>query len=100
MTQISIGNVAVEFGATTILSDVTFTVARGEKWGIIGRNGAGKTTILNLITGSLAPTRGSVARVSGLKVSLLEQYRDFGNATTVWEAAAGSFAHLLELARS
>ncbi len=100
MTQINAGGVAVEFGATTVFEDVSFTVARGERWGIIGRNGTGKTTLFKVILGELAPTRGSLARVSGLRIAHLEQHRDFGDATTVWEAAAGGFAELLKLEAS
>jgi ATP-binding cassette, subfamily F, member 3 len=100
MTQIAAAGVAVEFGATTVFQDVSFTVARGERWGIIGRNGTGKTTLLRLILGELEPTRGTVARASGLRIAHLEQHRDFGDATTVWEAAAGGFAELLELEAS
>ena len=100
MTQISAGSLAVEFGASTIFESVSFTVSRGERWGIIGRNGTGKTTLFKVILGDLAPTRGSIARVSGLRVAHLEQHRDFGDATTVWEAAAGGFAELLKLEAS
>ena len=100
MTQINAGGVGVEFGATTVFQDISFTVARGERWGIIGRNGTGKTTLFKVILGELAPTRGSIARVSGLRIAHLEQHRDFGDATTVWEAAAGGFAELLKLEAS
>jgi ATP-binding cassette subfamily F protein 3 len=100
MTQLSLSNVDVSFGATDLLHDVTFTIAAGDKWGIVGRNGTGKTTIFRLITGALEPTRGQVSRAGGVRVSLLEQHRDFGDATTVWEAAAGEFAELLALEKS
>ena len=100
MTQISLSNVGVEFGATTLLKDVTFTVAAGERWGIVGRNGMGKTTLFHLITGAQEPTRGAIARQSGLRLALLDQHRDFGAATTVWEAAAGPFASLVALEES
>ncbi len=92
--------VAVEFGATVLLGDVTFTVERGERWGVVGRNGSGKTTLFRLITREAEPTRGTVARASGMRVSVLEQHRDFGDAVTVWEAAAGPFAELLALEQS
>src|SRR5215207_8776157 len=100
VTLISVAGASVEFGPTTLFSGVTFTVASGERWGVVGRNGTGKTTLFKLITGAMQPTRGQVARQPGLRVSLLEQHRDFGDATTVWEAAAGQFADLLALEKS
>jgi ATP-binding cassette subfamily F protein 3 len=100
VTQFSVSGVAVEFGATRLFSDVTFTVGRGEKWGVVGRNGSGKTTLFRLLTGEAEPTRGTVSRVSSLKFSVMEQHREFAGATSVWEAAAGPFAELLELERS
>ena len=100
MTQISIGGARVDFGATTLFRDVTLTVSSGERWGIVGRNGTGKTTLFRLITGDLEPTLGTVTRQSGLTISLLGQHRDYGDAATVWEAAAGPFADLLALERS
>src|SRR6187397_2713039 len=100
MTQNAFAGVGVDFGATKLFSDVSFTVAPGERWGIIGRNGSGKTSLFRLLTGDLDPAEGSVARSGALRFSLLEQHRTFAGATTVWEAAAGAFADLLALERS
>ena len=97
MTLLSLSDVAVEFGATTILSNVTFTVAKGERWGVVGRNGSGKTSLFKMITGALAPARGAVARKPALRVSLLDQHRDFGGAEYVWDAAALPYAGVLAL---
>ena len=100
LTQLALAGVRVEFGATRLLDDVTFTVSRGERWGIVGRNGAGKTSLFRLLTGELQPAAGTVARGSGLRISLMDQQRDFGGAATVWEAAAGPFRSVLDLERS
>ncbi len=100
MTQISVSNVAIEYGSTTLLDGVTFTISAGQKWGMVGRNGIGKTSLFRLLTGTQAPTRGQVAVAGGLRVVLLEQHRDFGDAKTVWEAAAGEFSELFALERS
>jgi ATP-binding cassette, subfamily F, member 3 len=97
VTQLAFSGVGVDFGAVTLFSNISFTVAARERWGIVGRNGTGKTTLFRLLTGDLSPTRGSISRQPGLRVSLLEQHRDFGAAATVWEAAAGELAELLAL---
>src|SRR3954463_11901077 len=100
MSLIALSGVGVEFGATTLFKDITFTIARGDRWGVVGRNGIGKTTLFKLITGEQQPTSGSIARTGALKVSLLEQHRPFDGAETVWAAAAGPFAELLALEQS
>ena len=62
VTQIAMSGVDVEFGATRLLTNVTFTVGAGDRWGIVGRNGTGKTTLFRLLTGATQPTRGQVTR--------------------------------------
>ncbi|MBK6487131.1 MAG: ABC-F family ATP-binding cassette domain-containing protein [Gemmatimonadetes bacterium] len=97
MTLLSLANVSVSFGATELFKNVSFTAADGERWGIIGRNGAGKSSIFNLITGELKPTTGSVARKPGLRHALLDQHRAFEGATTVWEAGAAAWREVIAL---
>lgn len=97
MTLLSFSNIGVSFGATELFKNVTFTVADGERWGIIGRNGAGKTSIFRLITGELEPAVGSVARKPGLRHALLDQHRAFAGATTVWEAGAAAWREVIAL---
>jgi ATP-binding cassette subfamily F protein 3 len=97
MTQLAVSGVAVEFGATRLLSDVTFTVVRGDRWGVVGRNGTGKTTLFRLLTGEQDPASGTIARATGMRFSVMEQHREFPGASTVWEAAAGGSADLLAL---
>jgi ATP-binding cassette, subfamily F, member 3 len=99
MTLFSLAAVGVDFGGRTLLDRVTWTVTAGDRWGIVGRNGTGKTTLFRLLTGELEPTRGSVARSAGLRIGLLDQHRDFPEDATVWEVAAGPLAPLLALER-
>ncbi len=100
MTLLSTSQVGVSFGATTLLKDVTFTVARGEKWGIVGRNGTGKTTIVRILIGEQQPTVGVVSRHPGLKWSVMEQHRTFEGALSVWDGAAMAREDLLKLEKS
>ena len=100
MTQLSMAQVGITFGAEQLLSDVTFTVDAGERWGVIGRNGSGKTSLFRLIMGTMQPSTGAVSRASGLRLALLEQLRDFGDARTVWDAVAAPFQPLIALERS
>ena len=100
MTQIALSNVGVEFGANRIFSGITFTIGAGDRWGILGRNGTGKTSLFKLILGELKPAEGVISKQPGLKTTVLEQHRDFGGAKTVWEAGAGEFAELLALEKS
>ena len=97
MTLVSLSGVALQYGATPLLDDVNLTVARGERWGVIGRNGSGKTSLFRAITGELDPERGSIFRQSGLRLAVLDQHRDFAGAVTVWDAASVAFAPLLAL---
>jgi len=97
VTLLSVSNVGISFGATELFKNITFTVAEGERWGIIGRNGAGKTSIFNVITGELQPTVGSVARKPGLRHALLDQHRAFEGATTVWQAGAAAWREVIAL---
>jgi ATP-binding cassette subfamily F protein 3 len=97
VTILSVSNVGISFGATELFKNITFTVAEGERWGIIGRNGAGKTSIFKVITGDLQPTVGSVARKPGLRHALLDQHRAFEGATTVWQAGAAAWRDVMLL---
>ncbi|GAC1318450.1 MAG: ABC-F family ATP-binding cassette domain-containing protein [Chloroflexota bacterium] len=100
MTQISVSAASVEFGGTVLFRNATFTIAKGERWGFVGRNGSGKSTLFKLIIGALKPTAGDVSRLGGLRLALMEQHRDYDGSSTVWEAAAGPFAELRALEES
>src|SRR5262245_54148030 len=95
-----LAKVAVEFAGNPIFQDISVTVSRGDRWGIIGRNGTGKTTLFNLITGRLEPSLGTITRAGSMRFTLLDQHRDFSAAPSVWDAAAAPFAELLALEHS
>lgn len=100
MTLISIGNAGVDFGASEIFRDISLTVAAGDRWAVVGRNGTGKTTLVRLITGTLQPTRGSIARMPGLRVALMDQHRKFPEDQSLWEIVADAFGDLRKLEHS
>jgi ATP-binding cassette subfamily F protein uup len=64
-----------DYDGTVILRDLTTTITRGDKIGIIGPNGSGKTTLLRLLLGELAPTRGKLRLGTNLQVAYFDQYR-------------------------
>jgi ATP-binding cassette subfamily F protein 3 len=100
MTLISIGNAGVEFGATEIFRDVSITIAPGDRWAVVGRNGTGKTTLVRLITGEIQPTKGNIARMPGLKVALMDQHRRFPEHMPLWDIVADGFGELRQLEHS
>ena len=100
MSVLSMSGVGISFGATELLKDITFTVGDGDRWGIVGRNGAGKSSLFKVITGDLTPTAGNVARKPGLRHALLDQHRAFEGATTVWQAAAAAWREVIALEQS
>ena len=95
--MLGLAGIAVRFADTTILKDVSFQMQEGERWGIIGRNGIGKTSLFEVITGELTPAEGVVTKWQGIKIAVLDQHRTFKAGDTVWEAAAGAYHELRQL---
>jgi len=73
MALITLRDICMSFGAEPLLDQVNLTVASGDRIGLLGRNGVGKTTLMNIISGSLTPDRGEVMRSQGVTVSSLSQ---------------------------
>jgi ATP-binding cassette subfamily F protein 3 len=97
MTLVRLQDAGKQYGDRWIVRNVGFHVAQGERWGIVGRNGQGKTTLLRLITGEEEPTEGEVWRHPGLRFTHMRQDRDEGSAATVAEAALEPFADLVAM---
>ena len=85
------------YGGTEILKGVSFQVNPNEKVGLVGRNGAGKTTVFRIITGQEAPDDGELIKMNGLKLGLLDQHVDFGEAETVHTAALSAFKEIHDM---
>lgn len=85
------------YGGAEILRGVSFQINPGEKVGLVGRNGAGKTTVFRLITGEEAPDSGDVVKMNGLKLGLLQQHVDFESGETVHTAALSAFKEIHDI---
>ncbi|HEX8693629.1 MAG TPA: ABC-F family ATP-binding cassette domain-containing protein [Longimicrobium sp.] len=95
MTIVRLQDAGKQFGDRWVLRHVGFHVGQGERWGIVGRNGVGKTTLFRMITGEEEPTEGEVWRHPGTRFTLLRQNRGEESTATVAEAALEPFAELL-----
>jgi len=99
MTLVRFAGVGKQFGDRWILRGVDFHVSAGDRWGIVGRNGRGKTTLFRLLTGEEDATEGEIWRHPGIRFTLLRQNRGESSTATVREAALEPFADLFEMER-
>ena len=77
-------SVRFSYGGNLIFSDVAFTLHEGERVGLIGANGEGKTTLIKLILGELPPDYGSITQKNGIKTGYLEQNGGYSSGNTVY----------------
>jgi ATP-binding cassette, subfamily F, member 3 len=85
------------YGGTEVLRGVSFQVNPGEKVGLVGRNGAGKSTVFRLVTGVESADSGDVFKANNLKLGLLDQHVDFGPGETVHTAALSAFKEIHDI---
>src|SRR5690349_24637329 len=85
------------YGAVPVLCGVTFQINPHERVGLVGRNGAGKTTIFRVLTQKEETDRGEVLRLKGLRIGLLEQQPTFEGQQSVRDEALSVFTQLREM---
>ncbi|RHO19222.1 ABC-F family ATP-binding cassette domain-containing protein [Amedibacterium intestinale] len=97
MSILTVSNVSHSFGGRQILEDVSFRLLNGEHVGLIGANGEGKSTFLNIITGKLTPEEGKVEWCNRISVGYLDQHTVLQKGKTIREVLQDAFHHLFDL---
>lgn|SRR5680860_99432 len=83
--MLSVSNLSVQFGKRILFDEVNVTFTQGNCYGVIGANGAGKSTFLRILSGQIDPTSGHVNLEPGKRMSILEQDHNANDASTVLE---------------
>lgn len=95
--MISIDGLAVEFGGTTLFSDVSFVINEKDRIALMGKNGAGKSTLLKILAGVRQPTRGKISAPKDSVIAYLPQHLMTEDGRTVFQETAQAFSHLHEM---
>ncbi len=97
MSILNVENVTHGFGARRILEDSSFRLLKGEHVGLVGANGEGKTTFLNIITGQLVPDEGKIEWCRHITTGYLDQYSTLTAGKTIRDVLKEAFQHLTDL---
>lgn len=95
--MITVNDIAVEFGGTTLFSDVSFAINETDKIALMGKNGAGKSTLLKIIAGASKPTRGAISAPKEAVIAYLPQHLLTADDATVFEEASKAFADIFRM---
>lgn len=95
--MISIEGLSVAFGGNTLFDNIAYVINKKDRIALVGKNGAGKSTMLKIIAGLQAPTSGSVNMPKDLTVGYLPQQMNLSDTRTVMEEAEQAFSHIFEL---
>ena len=95
--MISINNLTVAYGGFTLLDDINFHISENDKVGLVGKNGAGKSTILKIICGIQHPTSGKVAVPPGIRIGYLPQIMEHHKGKSVIDETMTAFADMMAL---
>ncbi|WP_431108503.1 ABC-F family ATP-binding cassette domain-containing protein [Winogradskyella poriferorum] len=95
--MISVDNLVVEFSGHALFSDVSFTINENDKIALMGKNGAGKSTMMKIIAGVQNPTKGNVRAPKDAVIAYLPQHLLTEDDTSVLEEASKAFSHVFEM---
>ena len=95
--MISVEGLSVEFNATPLFADVSYVINKKDRIALVGKNGAGKSTMLKILAGLQNPTRGVVAVPKDVTIGYLPQVMILSDVRTVMEEAELAFEHIFEL---
>lgn len=95
--MISVDNLAVEFGGQALFSDVSFTINENDKIALMGKNGAGKSTMMKIIAGEQKASRGNVRFPKDAIIAYLPQHLLTEDKCTVFEEASKAFKHIFDM---
>ncbi len=97
MSILNVEHLTHGFGDRAIFQDVSFRLLKGEHIGLIGANGEGKSTFMNIITGKLMPDEGKIEWAKNVRVGYLDQHTALAKGMTIRDALAGAFDFLFEM---
>lgn len=95
--MISLEDIRVEFSGNILFDEVSIFIRSGEKIGLVGNNGSGKSSLLKVITGDLPPTSGRVNRPGSIRIGYLPQHMEHQENETVYQSVFQSLEHIYEL---
>ena len=95
--MISIDNLAVQFGGTTLFSEVSFSVNDTDKIALMGKNGAGKSTLLKIIAGASKPSKGNVSAPKEAVIAYLPQHLLTDDDASVFDETSKAFADVFKM---
>lgn len=97
MSILNVENLSHGFGDRTIFTNVSFRLLKGEHIGLVGANGEGKSTFMNIITGKLMPDEGKVEWAKNVRVGYLDQHTALQKGMTIRDVLASAFDFLYEM---
>ncbi len=97
MSILTIKGLTHIFDSRTLFDNADLTINNGEHIGVVGLNGAGKSTFMNIVSGRLSQDAGEIKWLNGIRFGYLDQHADIDRTQTIMEYLKGSFAHLYEI---